>query len=86
MLLIVYCCLPGRKYRLLCGHDYKVGRVDADILVQTDKSISREHAFLKVEHLEGNVVSFIRCTENQILVFWFMCRFAVLYADKTGGL
>lgn len=46
------------KYTLLCGQDYKVGRADADILLAEDKSISRSHAFLKISHLEPNVVRY----------------------------
>lgn len=40
------------KYTLLCGQDYRIGRADADILLATDKSISRSHAFLKITHLD----------------------------------
>ncbi len=44
------------KYGFLVGHEYSVGRKDCDILVESDMSISRKHATLKVTHEEANLV------------------------------
>ena len=46
----------NKQYTLLCGQEYRIGRVNADIQLD-DQSISRSHALLNVSHLEHNLVS-----------------------------
>ena len=46
-----------RKFVILPGKDYVLGRRDCDIVIENDPSVSRKHAILKVMHPEANVAN-----------------------------
>ena len=46
-----------RKFIVLPGKDYVVGRRDCDIVIENDQSVSRKHATLRVTHPEANIAN-----------------------------
>ncbi|XP_076437770.1 uncharacterized protein LOC143276963 [Babylonia areolata] len=44
-----------RKFLLLPGKQYVLGRRDCDIVIENDQSVSRKHAILSVQHPDANV-------------------------------
>lgn len=46
-----------RKFIVLPGKDYVLGRRDCDIVIENDQSVSRKHAILTVAHPEANVAN-----------------------------
>lgn len=47
----------GRKFVILPGKEYVLGRRDCDIVIENDQSVSRKHASLQVIHPESNVTN-----------------------------
>lgn len=50
--------VPGQLYGLVAGRDYHVGRLQADISVERDVTISRRHAIIEVRATDN------KCSNN----------------------
>lgn len=77
--------LGSLKYYFTSSGTYKVGRKDCAIIIQTDKTVSRLHAEIKIEHVDsGNFSQEIASIPKSRIVLRDLSKFGS-FVNKTVG-
>lgn len=67
-----------RKFCILPGKEYIIGRKECDIIIENDQSVSRKHAYLKVAYKTGNA----DCSSPPIISITDISKFGTLVNNK----